>query len=119
MTQMVLDGTGVATPPELRLTRRQRFALEIVAEKEPVGEEELGAYLHELRAIEEKGSGHDHLSVCRFCRQEGRAMLVRLREFGLVRQSRKLGGWRLESSSVRELLKRGAPYDPDEAEIPF
>jgi hypothetical protein len=119
VSQLVLDGTGTPTPPGVALTRRQRFALEIVAEKEPISSERLGAYLHELRAVEESGNGHGHEDVCRFCRQEGRGMGERLRELDLVRYSTKAHGWRLATSDVRRLLGPGAAYDPDTAEIPF
>ena len=115
--QLSLDGTGTPTPPELRLTTRQRYALEIVSEREPISSERLGAYLHELRALEEKGSGHDHESVCRFCRQEGRSMGDRLREFGLVAYSTKYHGWRLATSKLRRFAN--ADYDPATSEIPF
>lgn len=119
MSQLSLDGTGTPTPPEVRLTARQRFALEIVAEREPVPSELLGAYLHELRAVEERGNGHGHEDVCRFCRQEGRSMGERLRALGLVAFSTKAGGWRLASTAVAKLVAAGGPYDPETAEIPF
>ncbi len=119
MSQLTLDGTGTPTPPEVRLTVRQRFALEIIAEKEPISSERLGAYLHELRAVEEKGYGHGYEDVCRFCKQEGEGMGARLRSLDLVRFSTKAHGWRLATSDVRRLLVPGGSYDPSTAEIPF
>lgn len=115
MSQLTLDGTGTPTPPDVRLTVRQRWALEIISEKEPIPSELLGAYLHELRAVEGTGNGHAHEDVCRFCRQEGEGMGRRLRDLGLVRYSRKRGGWALATTRV---LPR-VVVDPSLQEIPF
>jgi len=105
--QLALAETGVATPPELRLTRRQRFALEFIAQK-ACSSEDLGAALHEYR------DAHSVTSGCQFCRPEGAAMGARLRQFGLVRWSRKLGVWYLVEVGMPK-PDRGAQTD----EIPF
>lgn len=102
--QTALEGTGTPTPPEVRLTARQRRALEAVAERGPISSAELG------RAISDREwSSFDEAS--------GASVGAALRKKGLVRFSRKADGW----------LLRGAPdprppssdYDPASAEIPF
>lgn len=103
---------GPATPPDLHLTRRQRFALEFVAHR-PVSSEELGAALHAYRQAEGKG-GHSVQTTCHWCRPEGAAMGARLRELKLVRFARKLGVWYLEEDG-RPKAAGGAQSD----EIPY
>jgi hypothetical protein len=104
---------GPATPPNLHLTRRQRFALEFIAQR-PCSSEELGAALHAYRLGEGKG-GHLIETTCRWCQPEGAAMGARLREFKLVRFARNLKVWYLEEN--------GRPQDADKSaqtdEIPF
>ncbi len=107
-----LTFVGPATPPDLRLTKRQRFALEFVARR-PVSSEELGAALHEFRMLE-GGSGHRAESRCDWCKSEGANMGSRLRKDGLVRFARALGVWYLEEDG-RPQPARGAQTD----EIPF
>jgi hypothetical protein len=87
---------GPATPPDLKLTRRQRFALEFIARR-PVSSEELGAALHEFRMLE-GGRGHRAEGRCDWCQPEGASMGNRLRELGLVRFTRKLGVWYLQET---------------------
>lgn len=105
---------GPATPPGLRLTPRQRFALEFIAHR-PVSSEELGAALHEWTLREGKGRGHLATSRCDFCSSTGAEMGNRLRQDGLVRFARSLGVW--------YLVERGKPYEPVSGsqtdEIPF
>lgn len=98
---------GPATPPDLHLTKRQRFALEFIAHR-PVSSEELGAALHEYRGT------HRAEQPCRWCQPEGAAMGSRLREDGLVRFARKLGVWYLEENG-RPKPVNGAQTD----EIPY
>lgn len=103
---------GPATPPDVQLTRRQRFALEFIAHR-PVSSEELGAALHQYRQGEGK-RGHDAAARCQFCQMEGAAMGKRLREDGLVRFARSLGVW--------YLVEDGRPKSvssPQSDEIPY
>jgi len=108
--QLTLVGTP--TPPGMKLTERQRFALEFIAHR-PVSSEELGAALHEFRMLE-GGRGHRAESRCDWCKPEGASMGGRLRSLGLVRFTRKLGVW--------YLLETGPPA-PDRGaqtgEIPY
>ena len=98
---------GPATPPNLHLTKRQRFALEFIAHR-PVSSEELGAALHEYRGT------HPAQRPCRWCKAEGAGMGSRLRSDGLVRFARKLGVWYLEEDGRPKALG-GAQTDV----IPF
>lgn len=73
------------------LTARQRFALEQVAAHQPIPSVELGALLHEERALR-GGSGHTAGEACDWCATEGRNMGKALRAKGLVRE-RRGAGW--------------------------
>ena len=103
---------GLATPPDLKLTKRQRFALELIARK-PLSSEELGAALHEYR-MQDGGRGHRAENRCRWCKAEGAHMGAALRRDGLVRFARALAVWYLEEN--------GRPRASSEAQtddIPF
>lgn len=84
---------GPSTPPDLKLTQRQRFALELIAQK-PLSSEGLGAALHEFRMLE-GGRGHRAEDRCDWCKAEGAHMGDRLRRDGLVRFARHLAVWYL------------------------
>lgn len=99
---------GPATPPDLHLTKRQRFALEFIAHR-PVSSEELGAALHEYRA-HEGGRGHRAESRCDWCKAEGAHMGSRLREMKLVRFARYLSVWYLAEGG-KPKVDRGAQTD--------
>ena len=99
---------GPSTPPELKLTRRQRFALEFI-HRRPVSSEELGAALHEFRMME-GGRGHRAENRCDWCKPEGASMGSRLRTDGLVKFSRKLGVWYLREAGM-PVPDRGAQSD--------
>lgn len=103
---------GPATPPDLKLTKRQRFALELVARR-PVSSEELGAALHEYR-MQGGGRGHRSEDRCRWCKAEGAHMGATLRKDGLVRFARYLSVWYLEENG-RPRGSSGAQTD----DIPF
>lgn len=90
MTQLAL--TGTPTPPHLKLTGRQRGALEQIAEHQPLSSERLGAWIHERR-LEAGGKGHSAANPCRFCNEEGAAMGRNLRGKQLVRYSLSYHGW--------------------------
>lgn len=97
---------GPATPPCLKLTPRQRFALEFISRR-PVSSEELGAALHEWTMREGKGRGHIAQMRCDFCQTTGAEMGNRLRREGLMRFARNLGVW--------YLVEQGRPADAPKA----
>ncbi len=90
MTQLDLTGAPSLVPPAVRLTTRQRIALEHVAEHQPVSADEIGARLHAYRR-QQGGHGHSIDARCQFCAEEGNSMLRRLRELGLVRRKMRVG----------------------------
>lgn len=98
---------GPATPPDLKLTKRQRFAFELISRK-PLSSEDLGAALHEYRG------SHPFQRPCQFCRPEGAGMGSTLREKGLVRFARNLKVW-YSLETGRPKPDRGAQTD----EIPY
>lgn len=103
---------GPATPPELKLTRRQRFALELIAQR-PMSSVDLGAALHEYRQ-QNGGRGHGATSTCAWCDAEGAHMGATLRKHGLVRYARNLGVWYVAEDG-RPKADRGTQTDT----IPF
>lgn len=106
---------GPATPPDLKLTKRQRFAFELLA-RVPLSSEGLGAALHEYRGV------HPATKSCRWCQPEGAGMGARLRELGLVRLARNLSVWYLVEQGRPEASPAPTAegsYDPSSAEIPF
>jgi hypothetical protein len=103
---------GPATPPDLKLTARQRFALELIAEK-PCSSEELGAALHEYRLLE-GGRGHGRDSRCTWCKAEGASLGSRLRKDGLVKFARTLGVWYLSEDGRPKVAR-----EPQSDDIPF
>ena len=111
---------GAATPPELKLTERQRFALEFIHHL-PCSSEQLGAALHERR-LQGGGRGHRAEKTCDFCQMEGSGMGASLREKGLVKYARSLGVWycvedgRPTSSPTRT---NSNGHDPQTADIPY
>ena len=107
-----LSLVGPATPPDLHLTKRQRFALELIAHK-PISSEELGASLHEYR-MRGGGRGHTAQTRCDWCKSEGAHMGSTLRKHGLVRFARNLTVLYLEEK-CRPKGDRGSQTD----EIPF
>lgn len=118
MDQLAL--VGAATPPDLHLTRRQRFALEFVHHR-PCSSEELGAALHQYRKGE-GGRGHDATKTCQFCKPEGAQMGDTLRSKGLVRYARNLGVWYCLEDGRPEASPARPPdgiYDPSSQPIPF
>jgi hypothetical protein len=104
--QLTISGTGVAVPPGLYLTPRQRLVLDLIAER-PRSSEEIGAHVHASRGA------HRASARCEWCRSEGAALGSRLREHGLVRFARKLGVWYLVETGLPR--RQGAPDD----DIPF
>lgn len=95
MSQLELDGTPTLAPPEVRVSPRQRLALDYLRHHAPVPSDELGALLHEDRRA--RGlNGHSADERCRFCADEGKQMGGALRAKGLVRYRRgEGGGWYL------------------------
>lgn len=94
MNQLDLLG-ATPTPPDLRLTHRQRIALEYIGHHAPVSSDELGAFLHEDRRAR-GGKGHSSDTRCDWCHDEGRHMGAALRAKSLVRhRNGEGGGWHL------------------------
>lgn len=113
------QGTLFVDPP--KLTDRQSLALELIREHAPMSSDELGAYLHEDR-MRRGGRGHAAVTTCGYCQQEGLNMGGRLRELGLVRFSRKAGGWYDAEQGIPQGRSTGTgetSLDPADSEIPF
>lgn len=104
--QMRLQGTPA---PEVRLTERQAFALEVIHLYGPLSNADLGAFMHHRRG---KHSGAD---TCPYCPDEGLAVAKELRAKkdargrGLVTERRN-AGWTLT-------VRRTA--DPGELPVDF
>ncbi|RDI73287.1 hypothetical protein Gocc_2887 [Gaiella occulta] len=79
--------------PAVKLTPRQRVALEHIRRRQPVTNDELGAALHSFRRGQ-GGRGHDRDLRCEWCRTEGAQMGRRLRALALVQWKRN-AGWTL------------------------
>ena len=77
---------GVAPEPELKLTSRQRYALDVIASHGPIQSVELGAYLCERRGK------HSHDVVCEWCQSSGKEVGRALAKRGLVKR-RRGEGW--------------------------
>lgn len=116
MSQLAFDGSPV--PPGVRVTARQRLAVEYVAAKQPVPSDELGAVLHADR-LARGGRGHSVDERCEWCRSEGREMGAALRRLGLVRE-RRGAGWVLEGAAAppRAAAPAEDVYDPATADFP-
>lgn len=95
MTEQLGLLPGVPVDPTVKLTARQRLALEFIAANQPVPSDELGALLHEER-MQRGGRGHHRDQLCQWCTDEGKQMGAALRRHGLVRQKRH-AGWVLAS----------------------
>lgn len=80
----------VPVDPNVKLTGRQRLALEHIAKFDRLASDELGAFLHEERRSR-TGRGHDRDERCEYCGDEGSQMGAALRAKGLVRYSRGAG----------------------------
>lgn len=111
MSQLSIEGTGIPTPPETRLTKRQRFALELIGQLGYMTSEELGASLHEYRGA------HPATRTCTFCRPEGAHMGASLREKGLVRMKRDRG-WYVVGLEAPRPSGPSAQLGPDD-DLPF
>ena len=99
MTQQLdLTGQPALVAPDVRLTHRQRMALEYIGHHAPVSSDELGALLHEDRRAR-GGRGHSSDERCEWCPDEGKQMGAALRLKGLVRFRRgDGGGWYLANA---------------------
>lgn len=101
-------------PPDVLVTDRQRFALEHISAHQPIPSVELGAVLHQERALR-GGSGHPANETCDWCATEGRSMGKALRAKGLVR-GRRGAGWVLVGFRGSTRIHGG--YDPVTAPFP-
>lgn len=72
---------GPTVPPGTRLTKRQRRALELIAELGPIPHDELGAYFHR------HGAG----TRCQWCNATGREIGRALQAKNLVSMRREQG----------------------------
>lgn len=90
MTQLDLTGRPALAPPDTPLTERQRLALQLIAARQPVPSDELGAELHFYRRAH-GGSGHSPDERCAWCADEGKQMGAALRKKGLVKMLRDQG----------------------------
>lgn len=106
--QLTLDGQIEA--PAVKLTGRQRFALEVIDRLGPVASDELGAHLHERRAR------HGVDERCRWCGQEGNAAGRELRTKGFVKL-RRSEGWVLAGVAAKA-KQASSEYDPATAAWP-
>ena len=86
---------GIKVPPDVKLTEKQWFALEMIATK-PVSSSDLGVALHRRRGC----SYCQPDRPCAFAAPEGADMGAALRSKGLVRYTRKLGVWYLVESGM-------------------
>lgn len=99
--QLRLQGTPA---PTHRLTDRQQYAYDVIAEEGPISSSALGAYMHDRRGK------HRSSTFCLDCKREGLGVAKELRAKkdergrGLVKQSRL--GWVLT-------VRRPAPTDVD------
>lgn len=100
MSQLELLGGTVPVEPDVKLTERQRHALEIIGRYQPIPSDELGAHLHQERAG--RGlKGHPAEQRCEWCGTEGAQMGAALRKRGLVTRKRD-AGWVLPSYRASE-----------------
>jgi hypothetical protein len=96
-------------PADGNLTWRQQSVLDLVRAHGSRGipSEQAGALAHA------QSSKHGQETRCRFCRDDGRSILVALRKRGLVKQRRADGFWTTPSAPPE------SGYDPATAAIPF
>lgn len=96
-------------PAEGNLTWRQQSVLDLVRRHgaQGISSEMAGALWHSIL------SKHSAEGRCRFCRSDGRSILVALRKRGLVKERRVDGFWAMPSPPS------DAGYDPATAAIPF
>lgn len=109
--QLTLAGTP---EPTLKLTDRQRFALELIRELGPVPSDELGAHMHERRGK------HSTDIRCSWCTQEGESVgkeLRRKRTLGV--KHRRGEGWVVAFRGKSRGRAGVDGYDPSTAEIPY
>jgi hypothetical protein len=85
-------GGTVPVPPGVKMTPRLRCALEHIAARQPVTNDELGARLHEFKRDGGKPWGHARDNRCKFCHDEGRSAGSSLRSKRLV-VWKKNRGW--------------------------
>jgi hypothetical protein len=79
----------VLVPPDVKLTERQRWALKEIKYAAPIDSVALGQTIHWLQ------DHHERDETCQWCKPTGNELGRALRNKGLVKYSRKLGGWTL------------------------
>lgn len=103
---------GATEDPSVKVTERQRFALELIGELGPIPSDELGAHMHERRGK------HPADQRCEWCGTEGKGIGGELRKKGLVKHRRE-EGWYVPGAPERTKPRADSSYDPERAEIPF
>lgn len=114
--QTTLDGTAVTISNGKQLTPRQQLAYNLVrAAERGVDTDEVGALLHER-----KGK-HPADARCRFCGDEGRAVLTSVALKPLVTRRRATGRWHPRSPAAATHPASGviATSEPDPRLNPF
>jgi hypothetical protein len=103
----------VLVDPTVKLTVRQRYALEIIHDLQPVTSDELGAHLCARRGK------HAADTRCQYDTVNGREVARALRAKGLVRERRDEGWYIAGSGPVGRTGPGGGPgYDPATAAFP-
>ena len=107
-----LSLTGATT-----LTDRQAHALGIIATRQPIRSDDLGAHLHAYR-LEQGGRGHTASDTCDWCTSEGRSVGDALAAKGLVRYVRGKGWVTLTHDGQSDASGFSTSDDVEKAEAP-
>lgn len=107
--QLSIDGK--VEDPAVKLTERQRFALDLISDLGPIPDDELGAHMHERKGR------HSAEVRCTFCGSDGRSIGKELRRKGLVKQ-RRSEGWYVPGRKSQR-APEGSGYNPATEPIPF
>lgn len=114
--QTTLDGRAVTISNGKQLTARQQLAYDMVrAADRGVDADEIGAALHQIR-------GKHHADArCRFCGDEGRAVLTSVALKPLVTRKRATGRWHPRNPADAPTRHSGliATSEPDPTLNPF
>jgi hypothetical protein len=97
----------VLVDPAIHLTARQRYALEVIADLQPVTSDELGAHLCSRRGK------HTTDRRCEYDAVNGREVARALRRKGLVRERRGEGWYSTSTPRCRSDLDLGPGELPE------
>jgi hypothetical protein len=106
--QLTLDGK--TEDPAVKLTERQRFALNLIGQLGPAPSDELGAHMHARRGK------HGADQRCEWCAREGKGIGAELLAKNLVKQ-RRGEGWVLVGA-IASARESTSGYDPATAAFP-